>query len=328
MSAPVVISFDCRDYSNLNGKIDVSCQITVGDSFTYDFYVGITSPLGDELKAFPLTADVVGLAHIPPNRESVLVDIPLDDDGNYLGGTYTFKIRIVNNSNSDDETWEVDYLFVSNVEDPSNLNGPLVVNASMNCLTGVLSAEDPNDYEELGLDFLLRSLKITPPTIDTANSEVDTTNATAEISPNFTNALYQVLLYSQFNWAEEELQAIVGTLGPVTAIGRGTLFVYKTVNVECEAGGVCGSLPCIQAEMDAAYTRACKAGGFSGLSQVEKDNLTWSVLNILVAKATYDCGQVAKSLTYVNRAKEGLDCSCGCDDTDDTAPVPYTPPTA
>lgn len=328
MGAPVVITFQARDYSANNGKIDVSCTVDSGDLHQYDFYIGVVSPVGETLKAFSAsTADKENL--VGGNKSSVLVPIPVDEDDDYLGGTYLFTIKVVNKNNGDTATWtDLPFLFVPKVYDSDNLTGALEVTAGMNCLTGVLTAQDLNDYDGQGITLNDRDITITPPSVDPQSAATSTTSSVT-IEPAYTNVDYDVLLEIDITWDEETLQAAVDTVGPVTCKNQGTLNLYKTVSVSCEEGGICGSLSCIQAEMDEAYTKSCSAGGFANLSKTEKDNLTWSVLNMLVAKASFDCGQVAKSLTYISRAKEGLDCSCGCDGTDSSAdPKPYTPPTS
>lgn len=327
MAATVVISFECRDYQANNGKIVLSCEVSGGDTDAYDFYIGVNSPALVSIKDYPVSADVSALTD--GGKESVTVSIPLDDSDDYLGGDYEFTIRRHNTNTNEDETDTFTYTFTPNVYDADNLTGVLSVTTEMNCLTGVLTAEDANDYDALGLTYVDRTITITPPSID-PQAEASTPDASETMSPAYTNAPYQVLLNPEFTWdSETSIDASAlgyTTLGDITTISKGTLLLYKTVNVECEAGGVCGSLACIQAEIDEAYTRACKAGGYANLSSVEKDRLSWAVMNLAVAKMTYDCGNVSKSLTYIARAKAGLDCDCGCSDTSTDTPVPYTPP--
>lgn len=323
MSAKVNFSFECRDYSASNGKIIAECEVADADPHNFNFHIGIISPSGATLKALPASADVSALA--APNKSSVSVDIPVDSNGDYLGGTYTFQVRRVNNSTGADTTVEVEYTFDPKVYDEENFTGVLSLNAAMNYITGKVTGEDDNDYTALGLTFISRTLKITPPTVDT-QSVVSTTDADAEMSVAYSNVSYNVHLDSEFSWGSETLDE--SNPGDISCICRGTLLLYNDVEIEGQDEGICEGVICLENLMNELNTKACDAGGYEKLSQADKDKLTWAGMNLMLARFEFVCGRASQAVTFANRAKETLDCSCGCGEDTSNVPVPYTAPTA
>lgn len=320
MAKLVTFLFDTNADSANNGKIVVTMQNTDPSPGTpYDFYIGITSPSGEEIKALPTDTPDATIDGGADDSDTFNVDIPLDANGDYLEGTYTFYTRRDDNG-ADDTTVTDTYLFTA-TNAPDNLSGTPTLVVAFNCLTGKITATDTTDYDALGLTLNERVITLTPPSLD-SQGVVTSGSATASMTVAFTNVTYQVSLFADFESASET------DLGDdVSVSAQGSLTLYEEVNVECETGGICASLECIGDELDKVHNQACAAGGYHNLSGTIKDKMTWAMLNLTMAKFQYDCGNVSLSETYLTRAKEGINCGCGCtDSTSDSTPAPYTPP--
>lgn len=317
MTRTISFTFNTVKGDANNGKIVVQCGQTDGVGEETDFFVGITSPSGEVIKAYPGSAD---LALEATQSDEILVDIPLDSNGNYLGGTYTFQWA--KNSNAYGDLSGTDTYVYNPLVAPDNLSSSMaVLSVGFKCLNGLISVEDETDYDSNGVTVSDRTITITPPSIDT-QSVVEEDAATASMTVAYTNVTYQVQLEVEFEYEEVDL----GDNNTATAIG--SFLIYREVDVDCETGGICGSLPCVSAEMDKVHDAACAAGGFSKLPQSTKDKMMWSLMNLALAKMHYDCGNVETSLTYVTRATEAVNCGCGCSDASTSTPAAYTPPAA
>ena len=319
MARLVTFLFDTDDSSANDGKIVVSMQNTDAMAGTpYDFYIGITAPGGEEIKVFPTVTPDATIDGGSDTSEDFTVDIPLDSDGNYLAGTYTFVTRR-DDQGSDDTTVTDTFLFVAH-NSPSHLTGTPTLAVTFNCLTGIILATDTTDYASAGITMSTRLLTITPPAVDPQADETSA-SATASLTVAFTNVTYQVSMAIDFTTTSQNLG------NSVSASSQGSVLLYEEVAVTCETGGICGSLDCIGDELTKVYNQACAAGGYHNLSSVIKDKMTWAMLNLTMAKLQYDCGDVTASQTYLTRAKEGINCGCGCSDSDsDSTPAPFTPP--
>lgn len=318
MARLVAFTFDTDEASPNDGKISVSMDNTDAPGTPYDFYIGITAPSGEVLKALPTVTPDAALNG--GTSDSFEVDIPLDSDGNYLGGTYTFVVRRDDGA-SDDTTVTKTFVYTPH-NDPDHLAGTPTLDVDFQCLDGAILAQDTTDYEASGLTIVEREITITPPSID-PQSAATGAGPSETLTVAFTNVTYGVELNVRFERDEEDLGDDVGVECVYSVI------LYEEVDVECETGGICGSLECLGEELDKVYNQACAAGGYTNLSATIKDKMVWAMMNITMAKMKYDCGKVTESQTYLARAKEAINCGCGCNDTGtDTDPQPYTPPAA
>lgn len=315
MARTVLFTFDTRSVSANNGQIVVSMANTDAPGTPYDFYIQITAPSGEVIKEMPDTPDATlngGTTGI------VTVDIPLDSNGDYLEGEYAFVTRRDDQA-ADDTTVNDTYTYTSH-NNPDNLDGSVTFTVTLSCLTGRILAKDDTDYTTLGLTLDDREISIIPPAIDTQDDAVSaSTQATLVVA--YTNVTYEAVLSVSLTWDEEDLGS------SVTAASTGTITKLVEVDVECETGGICESLECIGEQLTKAYNEACAAGGYSRLASASKDKIEWAMMNLSMAKFKYDCGEVVDSATYLTRAKEGINCGCGCSGTtSNSTPQPFTPP--
>lgn len=306
-----------------NGKIQLQFKHSDGGGEITEFYVGVTSPSGEVLKAYPDPLDggtpdatIDGLG-----GDEVTVDIPLDSNGDYLGGTYVFTWA--KHSNTYGDLNGTESILFTPLNDVDNLGSSMAqFSVAFKCLDGLILATDDTDYEAAGVEIDEREITITPPSIDPQAEVVEDADNVAQMTVAYTNVTYQVKLSVAYQTEEED----VGDGNTTDYVG--SFLIYREVDVECEVGGICGSLACVSAEMDKVHEAACAAGGFPRLPQSTKDRISWALMNLALAKMHYDCGNVASSLTYVNRATEAINCGCGCSDASPSAPAAYTPPAA
>lgn len=318
MARLVDFSFNLSSASANNGKIVVSMDNTDAPGTPYSFYIGITSPSGEEIKALPTSTPDAEL----DGGESgeFTVDIPLDSSGAYLDGTYVFTIRRAEGELAG-ATVTASYQFTAH-NAPDNLSGTPSLAVSFDCLTGIILATDTTDYTSSEIVLEDREITITPPSID-PQSPATGASATKTLVVAFTNVTYQASMSVAYSVDEEDVES------GVTVNYTGSVLLYKEVAVTCETGGICASLECIGEELTKAYQQACAAGGYPRLAQASKDKIEFAMMNLTMAKLKYDCGEISDSLIYLARAKEGINCGCGCSgDSTDTTPRPYTPPAA
>lgn len=314
MARLVTVKFDSRSTVPTDGKIVVTMNNTDSPGDPFDFYIGITAPSGEEIKAFPTVTPDAQLDG--GESDSFNIDIPLDSEGNYLSGTYVITVR---RDGSTDTTVEKEYVYTPH-NAPDHLSGSTTLTTAFSCLTGIIQAIDDTDYTTLGLTLDDREIQITPPSID-PQADVISATAAATMVVAYTNVAYQVQLSTSLTWDEEDLG------DSVDAFSTGTILDYKSIDVTCETDGICESLDCLGNELTKAYNEACAAGGYSRLAGTTKDKIEWAMLNLAMAKFQYDCGNVTSSQTFLARAKEGINCGCGCSGaTSDSTPQPFTPP--
>lgn len=313
MARLVEIFFDTRRDSSDNGKIVLNCENTGTPGTTWDFYLQMVSPSGEVLKSMPDTPD---LSLDGEERNSVSMDIPLDSNGEYLEGDYVVAVRRTNGVQ--DTTVEVTFAYESHVN-PDNVSGTAVVDATIACLTGRITATDETPYTPEGLTLEERTLSIIPPAIDPQDA-AESSTGTVTLVVGYTNVTYQVKLAVEYSWLEDDLG------NDITSKCTGSLIVYKEVFVDCEDGGICGSLDCIAEELEKIQDQACEVGGFTRLPQSQKDKIAYAMMNLSMAKMQYDCGDVEAANAFVEKAKEGIKCGCGCGSSTTPTPRPYTPP--
>lgn len=318
MAREVTFQFNTIKGNANDGKIVVTMLNSDALAGTpYDFYIGVTSPSGEVLKALPTVTPDATLDGGADETDTFNVDIPLDADGAYLGGTYVFTVRRDDGA-SDDTTVEKEYLYVvHNAVDHFTGTPSLVV--TFNCATGVILATDTTDYAAAGLNDPTREIEITPPSIDPQGAD-DTTDASLSMTVAYTYVTYGVRMSSVFSTDLTSLE------DDVSVYLSGSVELYDEVEVTCETGGICGSLGCLSDELTKVYNQACAAGGYPNLPSVTKDRIVWSMMNLTMAKLQFDCGNTTLSQTYLTRAKEAINCGCGCADESDPTPAPYTPP--
>ncbi len=313
MARTVEFIFDTVKTSSSNGQINAVCENSDTPGVEWDFYIEITAPSGEVIKTMPDSPD---LTLDGDERDGILVDIPLDSNGDYMEGEYAFRVRRV--AGDVDTTVSDTYDYIANVE-PNNLGGVAVLATSFSCLTGKIIASDETPYTAAGLTLVTRSVTITPPTIDTQDAAT-TNSASTYLIVGYSNVTYQSKLDIEFTWGDEDLG------DGISASAEGSIILYEETLVECEDGGICESIECIGDALSKAYNEACAAGGYSRLAQGTKDKIEWSMLNLAMAKMKYDCGEVDASQTYLERAKQGINCGCGCSGTESNSPKPFTPP--
>lgn len=273
---------------------------------------GVTDPNGTVLLELDsLTQDFA------TDTQSVeeYVDIPLDSDGNYIGGVYSFQYR-----------WDVDPFTGLTTTNSGTFNyqpnvdsdgGDAVLTASFNCLNGKITATDTTPLEE---DWVLdsRLISVLPPLVAGQPDPVAETSTDAEFETTFewNNAPYQVTLNRVHSYTED-----IDDL--ITVIVLEQYLASATLNIVCNTS-LCSAAACLATEFAALDALGCNAGGWGYLTQLQKAKAEKALYNTVIALAYKSCGDITKAAEY---AAEADSCGCGCSDTSTDTPTPYTPPT-
>lgn len=304
-----------NDGSANDGKIQLkmtNAPPTVGVT-QYTVFWGVVGPLGT---VRDINTDPGSVFAISGGTVTVYIDIPLDGDGNYLQGLYTFSYRIIDEDEFYEESTAA-FEYIPHVTPGNPVSGEAVLTASFNCLNAKVTALD----ETPALDGYVndsRLLSILPPQIAGQAAPVAVTTNAASLEAVFAwnYAPYQVGL------------TIVRTYSimpdPAWDFSQVELLVANTtLNIVCNTD-MCDAASCLETEYLALDVVACNLGGWEQLSQKQKANLEKAGYQTLIALAYRQCGNYNKAATYGALA---ADCNCGCVDTATTSsPEPYTAP--
>ncbi len=302
------------------GKIEISCtETTSGDNETR-VYVEITGPdllVFKEAAASPGDMEIVGAG-----TESILVDIPLDSNGDYMNGTYSFHIytQLFDPSpppgslGPDVDRLEGDYVFCAHVTPTNDESNKVVYAATLSCVTGLLVATDSTDYTTEELTMTDRENRINPPPVD-GRADVVGSGAAVSITITKINVNYETMLTVSYTYDPQttgstEFLTLGGSINPIT------------VPADCQ-NTVCNALSCVQSQFDALITRYCT---WSAVPQGEKDNFNYISTLMNLAVLQMGCGNVTKANELLQQVIALTNCSCGCNDAA-SSPADFVPPT-
>lgn len=329
MSIATAIKFDTRPEEATVGKISFVSTNDVAILTTVEAYVTVTDPLGTVIQAETNPAGP-GNYTIPigGSNAAFLVDIPLDSNGAYLGGTYSINIRFRNTGSLIFNLPPVtlDYEFCAHNTPDSLLNSHVVTGETISCVTGDLVARDSTDYATNVFTLVSRLITIDPPPID-GRADVTSATVTAEITVTYTNVVYPVLYAIQYSYNPfTDSFTGPGTEKTVTVETLAGAIIQSDVNITCKNNS-CATLACLQSYFEGLYNQACAAGGWSRLTASASGNFNLAMTYTNLAAMQLACGNVAKYSELLNLAKDLIDdCGCGCTDCTET-PQPFIPAT-
>lgn len=284
----------------------------VGD---FNIYWGVTGPLGQVLKVYdPLTPD----DNILNGQTSqIFLDIPLDTNGNYQAGTYTFQWKFDDTgapmADPTEGTYSFEYAPV--VTPGSPVSGDATMAATYNCLNAKITVQDTTNI--VGYITTSRLISVLPPQIagQPAPVAVTSTNDLFETTFEWNNAPYQVSLL------------ILRTLEEVTAgmtfYVRERLVANVTLDIICNTD-LCDAAACLASEVTALDLLSCGVGGWANLTATQKYKAEKALYYTVIALAYRQCGNFNKAAKWGAKADT---CDCGCTDATTGGGIePYVPP--
>ena len=261
------------------------------------------------------------------------VDIPLNDDGSYRGGTYRLRLRTYDTDsaafvNLDDVTVEYNPSLLPG----KTINDDLDVSISYDCATALIEVVDRSNMEGWNESVVgdWRTITVVPPATvkDTTPTPVtdesaDSPEYTWSQSFGYTNAKYNVAI------AINRVKSLdqTGVAAFVNVSLRELIGKTETLNIQCGTDtSICQVASCVEEKFTAVDTLACNGGGWGNLSSSQKSDLEYIFVLNTLRQLYIDCDNYNKAGYYQNRISEFVNCGCGCDDTDQ--PIPYTAPGA
>lgn len=292
-------SFDLRAGETNYGKILVvnSSLSPVG---TEKAYVGIEGPTGTVKAIDPLTADIdLGLSD-----NSLLVDIPVDSEGEFITGIYTITVQEVHPTYGN---LVYNYQF-----DFCPVLGSPALSFVTNCVCAKAVVTDATVYGDGG--SVTRTMTIIPPTIPGASAptNIETSSASYTINLTHSNVKYQVNL-------EVEL-----TQNPIEGILVLEEISYaEWFTVVCDYD-LCGLISCVNQELSWLDAKAQTAGGYKNLPVAQFDRLIGIQKLLFKHNALVTCQDYAGVQAVYNELKALIDCSCGCNSNSAVGPQPLS----
>lgn len=171
MAFTAQVIFDTQPQSPNKGKIGFYFNETTVAADSWEIYVTVISP---DAATIQEAADFSGAGDVTMafgGSGSLLVDIPLDSNGNYMAGGYNIQIwrklvPVVGDPEGEEAICDTLYTFCPHNTPNSTANDKISTSETLSCITGLLTGNDITDYDALGLTIDGRTLTITPPAID------------------------------------------------------------------------------------------------------------------------------------------------------------------
>jgi len=299
--------FETRQAEANDGKIVVTFTDNEGTSAEpYSCGVRIVSPIGVELCTIAGTLIEVAIG----GSGSIEIDIPLDSNDDYLGGTYEFTVTY---DNGDEPVPELDYTYTySPLHTPNHLESTLItLTTLLDCDAETLVGTDTSDYTDV--TRLTRALTITPPTVSGASAST-TSGATVTAAVTYTNVTYETLLNVSFEWNE-----VVEDDDITAFISRGSARIYAENYVDCDPN-LCALVQCLASKFQKLKNQAVSLGGWFYLPAQAQADYQYASTLISLGQNLRNCGEYEQAAPYIAEAATLLNCNCGCSDT--TGPKP------
>jgi hypothetical protein len=270
----------------------------VGYGAATDFQVGITGPGSYVVKAFPASSEYTGSSYI------LKVAIPTDASGDFLQGSYEFRIK-KDGTSSVDETKSFSLSYSTKT---------MVLTAVADCYSKSLVITDASVYPT---GTVSRSILVDTPVIAGNDDVADATYTDEETiidmvrsSGNaYSNVTYNITGNTTVTTSEIDGEWDFGYVLSYTAT---TLEVL----VRCDTDA-CGIISCVNTTMQSIYTKACSVGGFSSLPKNEMDTLIELQMNLSMYNYYNQCRDNTNALVYYDKLKEIVG-DCGCEESGPT----------
>lgn len=272
--------------------------------------LGITSPLGVVIKAFPLSPDVT----IPSaGSHTWSYDIPINTDGTYEQGDYSFHYEI------DDQVGPVlneTKTFSFGTSQKKGVPLAALISTSFSCNSATVTVVDKTDYGTSTI--AVRTMSILPPNVPGYPAPVLATG----VGPSFTqpfsfdNAVYQCGIFT--------VATNTVTSGVFIGTKRSSYAASFSQAIYCDTG-VCALTACMDTELAKIEAKACALGGIENLSTSETARYDMAARSLALANNYILCGKPTEAAARIKKAWEFLDdgCGCGCNGEATTNPVPY-----
>lgn len=314
--ATFVITFDTSGGAD-NGKIRLYAQDPDAGSPTGDFkvYFELVDPLGIYRNEITETPDVTFAAL---GNDNILIDIPIDSEGNYLGGTYTARCIITDSADPVVEFFDenVSFVYSPSITPSSTESDKLTLVASYDCATGLITATGSETNSDPGDTLSGQEISVTP---EAAVGEGPSTESASEISYQFTfsNADY-VVQYSG------DLETLDNLTDETDFYVLERVTKSTTLTVKCEYNA-CALASCMEEEFKRLDALTC-GKSWAVLTNIQKGKYLYASATARMSQLFYNCGNYAKAGEYMDKLRTLLDCGCDCSGSTNNQPVPYSAP--
>ena len=310
-----VLFFNDGDLTN-DGKIRLNMiDNGAGPVGDFNIYWGVTGPLGQVLKAYDAGTPDDNIAN--GQTSAIIVDIPLDTNGKYQAGTYTFQWKYEDTGAPGADPTEGTYSFeyAPVVAPGSPVSGEATMTATFNCLNAKITVQDSTNV----VDYITvsREISVLPPQVAGQPAPVaeTSTNDLFETTFLWNNAPYQVGL--------TVLRTLVEDVTQMQFYVREKLVANKTLDIVCNTD-LCDAATCLATEVTALESLSCGVGGWANLTAIQKSKAERALYYTVIALAYRQCGNFNKAAEWAAKADT---CDCGCSGTAvDGGIEPYTPP--
>lgn len=282
------------DHGQIRATIDLTALAGANNAISS---FKIEDPLGNTIRDYPVGGDFT-----TDTGDTILMAIPKDVDGNFVEGDYTVTYKY--DDSADAGPVSETPLTLSICPD---LNGQaLAITTETDCYSAKFVAQDKNVYNSAWTINRVMEVNV-PATPGNAAITVNTTGT--ELVQDLTHENISVVTTLNVN-RESEVTATVEAVLTYTLKMIDGQFLSDTHEVVCDIDG-CGIADCVNDRLNEINEKACEAGGFSKLSQGDKDQLML-IQSYFQLYNTYNaCNKFAEARAVYDKLKELVD-DCDC----------------
>ena len=305
-------NFHLRPLDTVNyGKLEV--HVPFDDDYgsgnqNVEVRIGITGPLGQELKAYPVAPDFV---YSTPGSFNTFVDIPLisgGSAGDWLQGNYIVRVNLTANppvnGNFEDI---VTFYFMPSVDSIVTDNLDVI----FDCFARKFVATDNTDYSQV--TFNDRQLTVQTPLVPGQPAPSPITSSEQQLQ---TDLLYEYANYTA--GLSSNITTLTTVAPPTNSYGTWNWSILEEISaaitkeVVCDLDG-CGILSCYGMFHDNVYNMAAIKGGLMGINEATRDlytQVTGSVNLWLLYKMCQDTANMAIQYDKIKVLLKAAGCEC------------------
>lgn len=309
------------DNSVVNGKFLLTILDDVAPpGATWQVRWGLVGP-GGVVKALP-TGATWDAAFISGGSVNTLGDIPVNADGTYVEGVYSFTVQwqdYSSGSNPIQSKNGVEFTF-NTIVTKTNFNAADLV-GTIDCGNGKVKVVDQTSRS--GFVYSAANLRLVWP-VETSKADTVTTTVPGSSTAEFSvSGITNYTGVSVFGRAEHSRSKSTTSGADVTFKLRELIRGDVEVPILCAADG-CDIATCLEEFYNDINTTACNVGGWSQLPMAKLAQVQQVLAYHQMWLSYKNCLDFVAAETMKEKLKQAINCDCDCE-TVPTAPAPFTP---
>lgn len=296
------ITFEQRAGNGNFGKIVLAAIREAGDDVQVNVFVDFSDPTGAKINTYTAgTADIEANAGVGVKSVKTW-DIPTDNNGDKLRGTYVIRIyeEQTVTSPGNEVLQQAETYYFQALENPASLNWDAL------CVPGkvaVLTLTDEGNYA--AITEVSRELKVVHPAV-TGIADTTTGGTSIQVLPTWSNVDYTGSVSVQGYITEDD--------GDIVWYEQYLFAASETFTFLCSNCDVEG---CVREYMEKFINK-------TSISADAKNNLVMLQMYLSMYRISLECNRQAEAASWAEKIKQFTGCECGCADGDDPVQITTT----